>query len=292
MQTPAGFEISGGRAVLTDFFTAIVNHSTIVRYLHVIIASWITGSLFAAGISAWYLLKKKSEEVMRPLLTISLFIFILTSLIQFVSGHAHSVQVAKTQPEKMAAFEALWKTQKGAPLALFGIPDAENKKTYLEISLPKMLSFFIAFDTEYEVKGLDAFPEDEQPPVFLPYTTYHIMIILGSLYAVISFIGIFLIIKKKLFEASWFHRILLYSIPLPIIANEAGWIAAEVGRQPWVVYRVMRTSEAASPVVPAWQILLTIILFTVVYTLIGLMFLKLLRKILNKGPEAQSTEGY
>jgi cytochrome bd ubiquinol oxidase subunit I len=293
MQTPAGFmETSSGRIVITDFFAAVLNHSTMIRFFHVILASWITGSLFTAGISSWYLLKKKSEEVMKPLLSISLSIFIITSLLQFISGHMHSVQVANTQREKMAAFEALWKTEKGAPLALFGIPDAKKKITYLEVSLPKMLSFLIAFDTEYEVTGLDAFPEKEQPPVFIPYMTYHIMITLGSLYALISFTGIFLILKKILFSTSWFHKILLYSVPLPIIASEAGWTAAEVGRQPWVVYHVMKTSTAASPSVPAWQILLTIVLFTAVYLLIFAVFMKLLLKLLKNGPGAHATRGY
>ncbi len=292
MQTPAGFELYGGRFVLTDFSTALLNHSTIIRFVHVILASWITGSLFAAGIGSWYLLRKRSQEMMRPLLRISLSLFIVTSLLQFVSGHMHSVRVAHTQPEKMAAFEALWITQKGAPLALFGIPDAEKKKTYLEISLPKMLSFLIAFDSEYEVKGLDAFPIDEEPPVFLSYTAYHIMIILGSLYALISLAGVILLLKNRLFHASWYQRLLLYSIPLPLIANETGWVAAEVGRQPWVVYHLMKTSEGASPVVPAWQILLTIILFTVIYLLLFTVFMKLLIKLLDQGPETQQGEGY
>jgi cytochrome d ubiquinol oxidase subunit I len=142
------------------------------------------------------------------------------------------------------------------------------------------------------VKGLDAFPEYEQPPVFIPYTSYHIMIILGSLYALISFTGIFLVLKKKLFTASWFHKILLFSVPLPIIANESGWIAAEVGRQPWIIYHVMKTSAAASPVVPAWQILLTIVLFAAVYLLIFTVFMKLLLNIVRKGPDVQTGEGY
>ncbi len=293
MQTPAGFvETSGGRLVLTDFLTAVLNHSTLVRSFHVILASWITGSLFTAGISSWYLLKIKSEELMKPLLKISLFIFIITSLLQFVSGHMHSIKVADTQPEKMAAFEALWKTTKGAPLALFGIPDAEKKITRMEISLPKMLSFLIAFDTEHEVKGLDAFPDDELPPVFIPYASYHIMIILGSLYALISFTGIFLVLKKRLYTSGWYHKILLYSVPLPVIANMSGWAAAEVGRQPWVVYHVLKTSAAASPVVPAWQILLTIGLFSAVYLLIFIVFMKLLLKLLIQGPYPRVSEGY
>nr|HPJ39969.1 cytochrome ubiquinol oxidase subunit I [Spirochaetota bacterium] len=145
MQTPAGFEkviVDGTlqKIKLTDFTAALLNGSTVVRYIHVVFAGWITGSLFAAAIAAWYLIKKRHEDTARHILKVALIVFICSSLLQLGSGHAHSVQVAKTQPEKMAAFEALWNTTTGAPLAIFGIPVESEQKTYLEISIPKMLS--------------------------------------------------------------------------------------------------------------------------------------------------------
>ena len=292
MQTPAGFKIEGGRAILTNFFQAAINHSTLIRFIHTAIAGWITGSLLVAGISAWYLLKNRHIEYAKTLLRIALIIFIPTAVIQLFTGHAHSVQVAKTQPEKMAAYEALWETRTGAPLAIFGIPDARAQKTYFYIGIPKMLSFLVHFDSNAEIKGLNAFPADERPPVFLPFVSYHIMIWLGMLFIAIALTGSYLALRKKLWDSKWYLRVLLYSIPLPYLANEFGWIGTEVGRQPWAVYRVLRTADAASVVVPAGQILFTLIMFGLIYTFLFVIFLHVLIKFVRQGPEVDISTGY
>jgi cytochrome bd ubiquinol oxidase subunit I len=289
MQTPAGFAMEGGRAVLTNFFEAALNHSTLIRFSHTIIAGWITGAFMTAGISAWYLLKNRHQELAKMTLKLSVIIIVITSLLELGLGHAHSVQVAKTQPAKMAAFEALYDTQEGAPLALFGIPDAKNQKNYLYIGIPKMLSFLIDFDFNSEVKGLNEFPEDERPPVFLPFMSYHVMIILGFLFIAMALLGAYLLLKKKLWDTRWYLTALVWAIPLPHLANQFGWMAAEVGRQPWAVYKVLRTADAVSVVVPAWQILLTLILFVIVYTMLFIIFIKVLLKIIKKGPEQIAT---
>ncbi len=288
MQTPAGFAIEGGRAVLTDFWAAALNPSTLVRFTHVIIAGWISGSLFAAGVAAWYLIKEQHTEYARTILQKAIIIFCILSLVQFASGHIHAVQVTNLQPEKMATFEALWKTQKGAPMSIIGIPVESEKKTYLEIKIPKLLSLLAYFDPDAEVKGRDAFPEDELPPVLLPYFSYHVMIGLGSLFALISLTAIVLLLRKKLFTARWFLYVLVISIPLPIIANEFGWIAAEVGRQPWAVYKVLKTIDAVSAVVPASHVLLSLIIFSFIYLLLIALFVLILLKIIKKGPQAQT----
>lgn len=292
MQTPAGFKIEGGRAILTNFFQAAINHSTLIRFIHTVIAGWITGSLLVAGISAWYLLKNRHIEYAKTLLGIALIIFIPAAVIQLFTGHAHSVQVAKTQPEKMAAYEALWETKAGAPLAIFGIPDARAQKTYLYIGWPKMLSFLVHFDPNAEIKGLNAFPADERPPVFLPFVSYHIMIWLGMLFIIIALAGSYLALRRKLWDSKWYLRVLLYSIPLPYLANEFGWIGTEVGRQPWAVYRVLRTADAASVVVPAGQILFTLIMFGLIYTFLFVIFLHVLIKFVRQGPEVDIATGY
>ncbi len=285
MQTPAGFAIEGGRAVLKDFFAAAVNHSTFIRYFHTIIAGWMTGMFLVAGIAAYYLLKKRHQQQAKIALRLAVIVILLASLAELGMGHMHSVQVAKTQPEKMAAFEALYDTQKGAPLALFGIPDAKNQKNHLYIGIPKMLSFLIYFDFNAEVQGLNDFPVDERPPVFLPFMSYHVMIILGFLFIAFGVVGAFLLYKDKLWDAKWYLKALIFAIPLPHLANQFGWIAAEVGRQPWVVYRVMRTSEAASVVVPAGQILFSLIMFTIIYIFLFIVFIRVMKKIIKKGPE-------
>jgi cytochrome bd ubiquinol oxidase subunit I len=285
MQTPAGFKMEGGRAVLTNFLEAVLNHSTVVRFVHTTLAGWITGSLLAAGIAAWFLLKGRHRERAQLLLKIALILFVTSSLLQLFSGHLHSVQVAKTQPEKMAAFEALWKTQKGAPMGLIGLPHGGKEKTYLSVKIPKLLSLLIYFDADAEVTGLDAFPRDERPPVFIPFASYHVMILLGALFGLMALSGMVLLLRKKWAETRWFLRALVVGIPLPYLANEVGWIAAEVGRQPWAVYRVLRTADAASGIVPAGNILFSLIMFTVIYALIGAVGIGILIRMIRQGPE-------
>jgi cytochrome d ubiquinol oxidase subunit I len=285
MQTPAGYALEGGRAMLVNFFEAAFNPSTVVRYVHVVLAAWTTGSLMTAGICSWYIIKNRHVLPARLLFSVAVALFFASALLQLGSGHGHAVQVANLQPEKTAAFEALWKTQKGAPISLFGIPDERNQKTLFEISIPKLLSMLIHMNPDAEVKGFDAFRHEDRPPVLLPYLSYHVMIGLGFMFVGMALLGIGLALCKQLFAAKWYHRILLCISPLPLLANEGGWIAAEVGRQPWAVYKVLRTAEAASSSVPAWQILFTIIMFSIIYALIFAVFLKILLGIIQKGPE-------
>ena len=293
MQTPAGFEMVNGRAVLTNFYEAAINFSTIPRYIHTVVGAWMAGSLLIAGISSWYILKKRDLDYAKPLLKISLVIFIFAAFVQFGTGHYHAVQVANTQPVKMAAFEGLWDSTAGAPLSVFGVPVAKDKKTYLEIGIPKLLSLMIHADPNSVIQGLNDFPQDVHPPIFLTFTVYHIMIGLGSLFALMSAIGLLLIKRKKLFETDWYLKGLLFAIPLPLISNEVGWMATEIGRQPWAIYNVLKTAEAASVVVPAWQILLTIILFSIIYLLLFLLFVKFMVQMIKKGPaELISKSGY
>jgi cytochrome d ubiquinol oxidase subunit I len=284
MQTPAGFRMEGGRAVLTDFFQAALNHSTAIRLGHTVAAAWITGSLVAAAIAAWLILKKRAPDLARILFRPALALFIIASLLQLGLGHLHSVQVAKTQPEKMAAYEALWQTRSRAPFTVFGIPDEKNQKVRLQIAVPGMLSALIYFDARETVKGLNDFPPRERPPVFLPFVSYHVMILLGLAFIGLALWGLTLVVRKKADSSRTYLKLLLLAVPLPYLANELGWIGAEVGRQPWAVFRVLRTAEAASPVVPAGQILFTLALFVVMYALMAVVGLGVIFKMVKKGP--------
>ena len=285
MQTPAGYEIVGGRAVLTNFFEAAINHSTLVRYAHVIVSSWVAGSLLAAGIAAWYLLKQRHIEHAKILLKVATVVFIVSGILQLFTGHQHAVQVAKTQPAKLAAFEGMWETQTNAPLSMFGIPDAEKETTHFAIGIPSMLSIMVYYDSNARIQGLKDFPQDERPPVFTVFTVYHIMIVLGTIFVAMAFLSTYLLFKNKLWDSNWFLKLMLFSIPLPHIAIQTGWMAAEIGRQPWAVYQVLKTADAASVVVPAWQVLFTLTMFITIYTLAFVIFLKLTLKTIRKGPE-------
>ena len=293
MQTPAGFRIAqGGIAVLTSFPTAVFNPSTLIRYGHTILAGWITGSLVVTAIACWYMLKGVFAEPARILFRVALPIFVAASLLQLGLGHIHSLQVARTQPEKMAAFEALWKTQKGAPLAIFALPDEKNESNRFFLGIPRMLSFLIHFDSDARVQGLDAFPRDQRPPVTIPFASYHAMFVIGFWFIALSLAALLQMARGKIGKSRLLLKALLFSSPLGYIACETGWIAAEVGRQPWVVYRVLKTSQAASPLVPVGQIAATLFLFLIVYGMLFFVFLKVFLKFVRTGPVPTRTAGY
>ncbi len=287
MQTPTAYQIVGEgasrRAELTDFWAAVFNPSTIPRYTHTVVASLLAGAFFMAGTSAWYLLKGRHQEFARRSLQIGLVTAAVASLLVLGIGHYHSIQVGETQPAKMAAFEGLFKTQAGAPLTLFGIPDTDNQKLHLSIQIPKALSLLMYFDANATVTGLDQFPRDEWPPVTVTFYSYHIMFILGMFFIFLSWWGIFL--REKRYANKLFLRAMLYSLPLPLLAIELGWMAAEFGRQPWAVQGLLKTEDAVSVVVPSGQIFFTIVLFTLVYAAILGLLIFLVRKKFKHGPE-------
>jgi len=292
MQTPAGFRMEAGRAVLTDFFKAAANPSMVVRFIHTVLGGWITGSLAAAAIGAWLILKNRPRERAGLLLRTSLAVFIAVSVLQLGSGHVHSIQVTRTQPEKMAAFEALWRTRTGAPFTVFGIPDEKAETTRLAVRIPGLLSLLVGFDSGTRVQGLDDFPKSDRPPVLLPFAGYHLMILFGLLFILMAVLGAVLLARKKAADSRWYLRLLIIVLPLTYLANEFGWIAAEVGRQPWAVYKVLRTADAVSRVVPPGQVVFSLTMFTVVYALIAAAGMSVILRLVRRGPEeGQSPPG-
>jgi len=289
MQTPAGFEIRGGRAELVDFWAAVFNPSTLPRYLHTITACVLSGAFFMLGISAWYLIKAREVDFATRSFKVALFAAAIFSVVQLPLGHFHAVQVAETQPEKLAAFEGLFETQKEAPLLLFGVPDADQGRTRGAVAVPGLLSFLVAFDTEHQVKGLKDFSRDEWPPLGLTFFPFHLMFLLGLYFIGLSGLGLLLLWQKKLFEQRWYLRLAFLSLALPLVANELGWLAAEVGRQPWIVYHVMKTADAFSINVPAGQVLASLLIFSLVYLLLGALWVFLVIKQVKSGP--QTTRG-
>lgn len=280
-QTPAAFKIEGGRAVLTDFFGAVFNPSTIPRYLHTVDASYITGAFFMMGISAYFLLRNKNVEIAKPSLKIALIFALVAVLAQGLLGDIHAKQVAVTQPAKLAAFEGLWETQTGAPLNLFGIPDPANETTNAKIGVPGLLSWLVYGDTKAEIKGLKEFAPEERPPVKATYWSYHAMLFFAGWFILLVLWGAFLLMRGKLYTNKPFLTLAYYSMLLPLLVNELGWFAAEIGRQPWIVYGLLKTQVAASPL-PAYQVLLTTILFFVVYSGLGAVVVYLMRREVKK----------
>ncbi len=285
MQTPAGYEISAtGKIVLSNFSEALLNPSTAIRFFHTVMASWMTCAIMIAGIAGYYVRKGLHGETAKLMLKIGIILFAITPLVQLSLGHLHAIQVIETQPEKAAAMEGLFETTKGAPLYLAGYVDEQNEKTY-GIYIPRMLSFLYNFNLNSEIKGLREFPKDNWPPVNLVFQAYHVMVGAGVLAIFLGLLGLFLLIKNKLFEARKYLFILPFLIPLPHIAHETGWISAEVGRQPWIIYKLMKTADGASVVVSANQLVFSLIMFFLIYSMMFVMFVYLFVKIVKNGPE-------
>ncbi len=278
-QTPAGFKIEGGRAILTDFFAAVFNPSTLSRFLHTVDGAYITGAFFVMGISAYFLLRKKNIEIGSRSLRIALVFAVIAVLGQFLLGHTHSVQVANTQPAKLAAFEGLWESQPQAALNIIGFPDQDKEVMHLAVGIPGLLSLLVHNDSNAVITGLKAFTPSERPPIQATYWSYRFMILAAGWFALLVLWGAYLLARGKLYNNRLFLKAAVYSALLPILVNETGWMAAEFGRQPWIVYGLLKTNQAASPLA-AYQIIMTIVLFVLVYSglLTGVCYL-VIRKL-------------
>ncbi len=286
-QTPAGFEIRNGRAELTSFADAVFNASTWPRFLHTFDACLIAGAFLVAGISAYLVVKNNGAKVARRSLRLSLIFGLVVSLLAlFPTGDWHAKQVARTQPEKFAAMEGLIDGQKRAPLAVFGIPVEEPPEMKMKIGVPGVLSLMAFGDMDAFVPGINDLRAEghSTPPFIATFVSFHTMVGLGTLFILVFLLGVFLLYRKKLFETRWYLKLLPLMIPLPLIACEFGWIVAEVGRQPWVVYRVLKTQDAYSANVTGGEVLFSIIMFGVVYALLGVLYIYTLAKIVKRGP--------
>jgi cytochrome d ubiquinol oxidase subunit I len=284
MQTPAGYAINeAGKINLISFTGAVFNPSTIVRFCHTVMASWITGAVMAAGIAGYYVRKGLYGQTARTMLKIGIILFTITPLLQLATGHIHAIEVINMQPEKAAAFEGHFYTAKGVPLYAVGFVDEQNEKTY-GIYAPKALSFLYDFDWNSEIKGLRDFPKVNWPPVNFVFQVYHIMAGIGILLIALGLLGGYLLWTEKIYDNKLYLSALPFLIPLPHIAHETGWIAAEVGRQPWIIYKLMKTADAASVVVSAGDVAFSLLMFFLIYLLLAVMFVKLFIKIVQKGP--------
>lgn len=288
-QTPAGYVINEamGRAELTSFWDAVFNASTMVRFWHTFDAAIISGAFMMAGLSAYYLYHKRDLDFAKPAMKVAVIVGLVASLLEvFPFGHEHTQQVAQTQPEKFAAIEGLYATDVSAPLVLFAIPTDEPPELKGTIEIPGLLSWMAFGDVNAEIQGIDEFPEDEIPPLWLTFVSFHNMVVLGMYFIMIMGWAAYLLWKDKLWDSKKTLRLMIWSIPLPLLACQLGWITAEVGRQPWIVYKLLKTRDAISVTVPAVEILISIIMFALIYALLGSLYLYLLRKKVKAGPEA------
>jgi len=287
MQTPAGYHIVGeglhARAEVTDFWAMVFNPSMCERLCHVLCGAWSAGAFLVVSVSAWYLLKHKHVEFARAALKLGLSVALAASLIQGVTGHLSAQGVARNQPAKLAAFEGLYNTTSNAPLMLLGWVDEKNQRTVV-LSMPYALSFLANNDFHKPVTGLNDFKPEDRPPVTASFIFFHGMVGIGFALMGISALGFLYFRQDKLHERRWLLWILVFSVLGPQLANQFGWFAAEVGRQPWIVYGLMRTPEGLSAVVKANLVLTSLILFTFIYFLLFAVFIFLLNDKIQHGP--------
>lgn len=286
MQTPAGFQVENGHAVLTDFFAAAFNPSMVPRFTHVIDAVLIMGSFLAAAIAAWYLLKARHTDVAKRIMPAALAVAAITSLLMPLLGDMSGVGVAQTQPAKLAAFEGQYKTTSAAPLYIFGWTDPGTQQT-TGLAIPGMLSLLVGHDIDTTIKGLESFPRDLWPPVNAVFQTYHVMIMVGIVIPIIALLALFFSWKGTLEKQRWLLWVLVLTPLLPFLAIQTGWAAAEMGRQPWIVYNLLKTNVAASSArnVPASSILFTIVAFAVIYLVLFVGWIRVFFGIIGKGPQ-------
>jgi len=285
MQHPVGFAIRNGRAELTDLLAIMTQSFALNQIFHTLAAAFILSGFFVMGISAWHLLRKQNVSFFTKSFRLALGFALVFSIAEIVQGHLHGGEVAKAQPTKLAAMESFWDTKKGASQFLFVIPDPKNERNLLELGeVPGGLSFLAFHDTKAEVKGLKAFPAEERPPVLATFLSFRLMMLLGIYFLAITIAA--WVRRGKLVESPLLLKLFVYSIPLPYIASQAGWMLAEVGRQPWVVYGMMKTSTAVSPIA-APQVFISLMAFIGIYSFLGFAAFYLIASHARRGPQLE-----
>ncbi len=289
MQTPAGFRIEGtglaARARITDFWAMVFNPSTLERFTHTLSASWVAGSTLILAVCAWYLLRRQHVRLAGQTARVSLLVAAAAALLQLGTGHLSAIKVSKTQPIKLAAMEGHWEGGQPMALNLGGVVDVAHERTYA-IGIPGGVGILCSLNPRQPFLGLKSVPPADRPPVQAVFQSYHLMIALGMALIGITLLGLFLWSRGLLETCRPALTLFMLSPILAEVAIQAGWFTAELGRQPWIVYNLLRTSDALSKTVKAGAVLASLVLFTLVYLLLFATFLYLgLRKVL-RGPEA------
>jgi len=303
MQTPAGHMIDPiqNRAVIVDFWALVFNPSSMIRLFHTLMGAFILGAFFVMSITAFYILRNRHLDFARKGFRLALFFGAFCSLVMLFSGDLQAREVGFNQPAKLAAFEGIFKTEPGPTgMYLAGWPDTQREIVY-GVKMPYLLTFLMYRDFKTPVSGLDRFRPEDRPPIKIPFMTYHVMIALGTGFAGLTVLGVFFLWRGTLFEKRWLMWVFVFAVLGAYMANQAGWVSAEVGRQPFIVYPKvvqradgnfdmiggMRTVDGLSnrKVVVADQVLASIILFTLVYILLFAVFVFVLNTKIQHGPD-------
>lgn len=300
-QTPVGHHLvmvdGVARAEVVDFWAMVFNPSSMPRLLHVLLAAYILAGFFVMSISAWYLLKNRHREVATRSFRIALGLALVSSIVIPLSGHEQAVIVAEHQPAKLATYEGIFKTATGGEdFYLFGILNEPDQRIDYGIRIPGMLSWMISGDPSRPVPGLDQFRPEDRPPLAPTFYSYHLMVALGVAMLGLTLLAAFLLWKDRLFRTRWLLWTFVPAVLMPYAANQLGWIAAEIGRQPWIVYGLLRTTDGVSKSVPGEQVLGSIVLFGIIYALLFAVWVVVLNSKIKHGPDdapaGVATEGF
>ncbi|MDE1461405.1 cytochrome ubiquinol oxidase subunit I [Spartinivicinus poritis] len=284
MHTPAGVIIENDQILVTSWLEVIFNPSFPYRFAHMLLASFITTLVVIASVSSYYLLKKRHQQFAKKSLGIAVAGLVVLTPIQAFVGDLHGLNTLEHQPVKVAAMEGIWETEQGAGLRLFAIPDQQQAKNDFEIVIPKLASLILTHDADGTVQGLNAVPENERPPVAVVFYSFRLMIGIGIFLLAMAYLGLWLAKKGTLFNNTYYLKTLKWSAPLGFIATLSGWYVVEVGRQPWLIQGLFRTSDLVTPL-PAERVLISLIGFVVVYTLLFGVYLHFFKKLIRQGPE-------
>jgi cytochrome d ubiquinol oxidase subunit I len=286
MQKPVGYVLRNGRAEMVDFMALLTNPYGWFKFIHTVLSGYMVAAFFVMGISAWHLLKKNRPDFFKRSFRMAAYFGVFASLLVFLTGDYSAMLVARTQPTKFAAMESIWETKGGVGLNLFMIPDESRECNAVErLCVPKAVSWLAFHTPDAEIKGLKDFPRELRPPVTPTFLSFRVMVGLGTFMALAALLGVIFSHWGRLEERRWFLTIMLLAIPLPYIAAQLGWLVAEVGRQPWIVYGVLKTSDAVSRSVSTAQVIGSLCGFTLLYGTLGALDIFLLTKFAKKGPD-------
>lgn len=286
MQKPVGYVVRNGRAEMDDFLKVLFNDYGWIKFVHTVLSGYALAAFLIMGVSAWHLLRKNENDFfVRSFKLAAVWAFVATIGVA-ITGDLHAVEIAEHQPTKFAAMESQWETKRGVGMSLLLIPDvARECNTTDKLCVPNMLSLLAFHDANAEIKGLKAFPPELRPPVLPTFLSFRVMTGLGMFMLLTSLIGIILSRREKFVEYRWFLTLMVFAIPAPYIAQQLGWLVAELGRQPWIVYGVLKTSDAVSKSITSTQVILSLLGFTVLYGFLGVIDIFLLVKYAKKGPD-------
>jgi cytochrome d ubiquinol oxidase subunit I len=288
MQSPVGYVLRGGRAELSDFLEVVTQKYAWLTILHTLAAAYILTGFFVMAASAYHLLRRQNSGFFTKSFRMGLTMALIFSFFEIVEGHLHGADLAEKQPTKLAALEALWETQPRAPIYIVALPSPSNDGNIVEWGrIPSAMSLLAHHDPEKPVKGLLDFPKEDRPPVLITFLSFRLMVTLGIIFCILTLWG--WARRNRLTESRLYLRVIIWAIPLPYLACALGWTVAEVGRQPWIVYGLMRTKDAVSPVATS-QVGGTLVAFILLYTILGILAFWLMARHIARGPEPAQAE--